>query len=184
MTELPELMFSIAASGAETAERLAAERELCLMLAPRIRLYGLRHLRNETAAADLLQEALLVLLEAVRAGRIEEPEHVERFVFGTCRHLVSRSRRDERRAQSFAGAVLPLSEATLPPAFSSVDSARLALCLARVGAREQRVVLLTFQEERGAEEIASELGTSVGNVRVLRHRAMLALQRCVEGNAA
>ena len=49
---------------------------------------------------------------------------------------------------------------------------------------EGRVVLLTFQEDRSADEIASELGTSAGNVRVLRHRAMLALQRCVTGSAA
>src|SRR3954465_6666630 len=104
MTELRDLVRSVGACRADADERSAAERELCLTLAPRIRLYGLRHLRNETAAADLLQEALIVLLEAVRAGRIEEPEHIERFVFGTCRHLVSRSRRDERRAQTFAGA--------------------------------------------------------------------------------
>ena len=81
------------------------------------------------------------------------------------------------------GAVLPLSAAELPPAFSSLDAARVALCLGKVGAREQRVVLLTFQEGWSAEEIATELGTSPGNVRVLRHRAMAALGRCVEGSA-
>ncbi len=69
MTEFRELVSSVAAYGAETAERFAAERELCLMLAPRIRRYGLRHLRDETAAADLLQEALIVLLQA--SARVE-----------------------------------------------------------------------------------------------------------------
>lgn len=183
MTELRELVHRVAAHGADTAERFAAERELCLLLAPRIRLYGLRHLRDDATAADLVQEALIAFIEAMRAGRVEDLEHVDRFIFGTCRHLVSRLRRAQRRAQTFAGAVLPLSEVALPPAFSSVDSARLALCLGRVGAREQRVVLLTFQEDRNADEIAIELGTSASNVRVLRHRAMLALQRCVEGSA-
>jgi hypothetical protein len=43
------------------------------------------------------------------------PEHVDRFVLGTCRTLVSRSRRDERRSKAFQGAVLPLSPAELPP---------------------------------------------------------------------
>lgn len=184
MTELRDLVRGACACAADAAAQFEAERKLCLLLAPRIRLYGLRHLRDEAAAADLVQEALIVLLEAVREGRIEDPEHIERFVFGTCRHFVSRSRRAERRAQTFAGAVLPLSDAALPPAFSSIDSARLALCLGLVGAREQRVVLLTFQEDRSADEIASELGISAGNVRVLRHRAMLALQRCVEGSPA
>jgi RNA polymerase sigma factor (sigma-70 family) len=77
--------------------------------------------------------------------------------------------------------VLPLSGAELPPAFTSVDAARLALCLGRVGAREQRVLLLTFQEDQTAEEIAAALETSPGNVRVLRHRAVTSLQRCMDG---
>ena len=34
----------------------AAETELVRRMAPRIRLYGLRHLRNECAAEDLTQE--------------------------------------------------------------------------------------------------------------------------------
>ena len=182
MAELRALVDTVA-GGAAMFARLAAEQELCVQLAPRIRLYGLRHLRDEAAAADLVQEALIILLEAARGGRIDDPEHVDRFVLGTCRNLVSRSRRDERRSKAFQGAVLPLSAAELPPAFSSLDAARVALCLGKVGAREQRVVLLTFQEDRTAEEIATELGTSPGNVRVLRHRAMASIERCLEASA-
>jgi RNA polymerase sigma-70 factor (ECF subfamily) len=182
VAELRDLVDAVAA-GAATCDRRAAEHELCVQLAPRIRLYGLRHLRDEADAADLVQEALIILLEAARAGRIDDPEHVDRFVLGTCRNLVSRSRRDARRSRAFEGAVLPLPVAEVPPAFSSLDAARVALCLGRVGAREQRVVLLTFQEERSAEEIATLLATSPGNVRVLRHRAMAALERCVAGSA-
>ena len=182
MGELRDLVGAVA-GGAATRDRLAAEHELCVRLAPRIRLYGLRHLRDEAAAADLVQEALIILLEAARGGRIDEPEHVDRFVLGTCRNIVSRSRRDARRSRAFEGAILPLPVTELPPAFSSLDAARVALCLGKVGAREQRVVLLTFQEERSAEEIATEIGTSPGNVRVLRHRAMAAIERCVAGIA-
>lgn len=182
MSELAALVRAVAGASAP-ADRAIAERALCLELAPRIRLYGLRHLADEAAAADLAQEALIVLLEAARCGRIENLDEVERFVFGTCRNLVARTRRDERRARSFAGAVLPLHTDELPPAFSSVDAARLSLCLAKIAAREQSVVLLTFHEERSADEIAAELGLSAGNVRVLRHRAIAALQRCVEGTA-
>jgi RNA polymerase sigma-70 factor (ECF subfamily) len=183
MSDLATLVGA-ATGEAATGERRTAERELCELLAPRIRLYGLRHLRDEAAAADLVQDALVVLVEAVRAGRIDQPEHVDRFVLGTCRNLVSRSRRKERRAQAFMEGVLPLSAAELPPAYTRLDATRVSLCLGQLGVREQRVVLLTFQEERSADEIAGELATSPGNVRVLRHRAMAALQRCVEGRAA
>jgi len=51
----------------------AAEGELCRRFAPRIRLYGLKHLRDEERARDLVQSVLLVVLEAVRAGRVDEP---------------------------------------------------------------------------------------------------------------
>jgi RNA polymerase sigma-70 factor, ECF subfamily len=182
MSQLRDLVNAVTA-GAAMSSRSEAEHELCMRLAPRIRLYGLRHLRDEADAADLTQEVLIVLLEAVRTLRIEDPEHVDRFVLGTCRNLVSRARRDDRRAKAFHGAVLPLSGTELPPAFSSLDAERVALCLGKIGAREQRVVLLTFQEDRSADEIAAALGTSPGNVRVLRHRAMAALERCVEGSS-
>lgn len=179
----PDLVTQIANRNLPPSERTAAEREVCLRLAPRLRLYGLRHLGDEAAAADLVQEALIVFLENAREGKIQNPEHAERFVLGTCRNLVLRLHRDERRKQAFEGAVLPLLDHELPPAFASVDSARLAHCLGKLAVREQRVVLLTFQEERSAEEIAKEVTTSAGNVRVLRHRAVAALQRCVQGAA-
>lgn len=182
MSELRALVRAVAGADAP-ATRHEAERELCLRLAPRLRLYAHRHLRDEAAAADLVQEALIILLRAARDGRIEDLDHVDRFVLGTCRNLVSRARRDERRARDFAGAVLPLQVDELPPAYSSVDASRLALCLGKIAPREQSVVLLSFQEERSTDDIATTLGISAGNVRVLRHRAIQALQRCIEGSA-
>jgi RNA polymerase sigma-70 factor (ECF subfamily) len=41
-------------------------------MAPRIRLYGLRHLRDEHAADDLTQQVLITTLETLRAGRLRE----------------------------------------------------------------------------------------------------------------
>ena len=53
---------------------LEAEAELFRRMAPRIRLYGLRHLRDEHAADDLVQQVLIIALEALRAGRLHDPE--------------------------------------------------------------------------------------------------------------
>ncbi len=41
--------------------------EMCRRMRPRIRLYGLRHLRSSSAADDLAQQVLLTVLEALRA---------------------------------------------------------------------------------------------------------------------
>jgi RNA polymerase sigma-70 factor (ECF subfamily) len=45
-----------------------AEAELFRRMAPRIRLYGLRHLRDPNASDDLTQQVILTTLEALRAG--------------------------------------------------------------------------------------------------------------------
>ena len=50
------------------------ETELFRRMAPRIRLYGLRHLRDVHAADDLTQQVLITTLEALRAGRLREPD--------------------------------------------------------------------------------------------------------------
>jgi RNA polymerase sigma-70 factor (ECF subfamily) len=50
-----------------------AEAELFRRMAPRIRLYGLRHLRDGHASDDLAQQVLLTTLEVLRTGRLREP---------------------------------------------------------------------------------------------------------------
>src|SRR5215470_4393750 len=90
-----QLVWAIAA-GADGAG--AAEAELCRRFAPRIRLYGLRHLRDEDRARDLVQAVLLVVLEAARAGRIADPERVDRFMLGTSRNVALRIRAGDARS--------------------------------------------------------------------------------------
>jgi RNA polymerase sigma-70 factor (ECF subfamily) len=183
VTPAAQLVRRIADPQLSAAERALAERDLCLQLAPRIRLYALRRLRDEAAAADLTQEVLIALLGGARENKISEPEHIERYVFGICRNLVLRVHRTRRHARAYEASVLPVQEHELPPAFAALDSNRVAWCLGKLGARDQRVVVLTFREEQSAEQIAQQLSTSPNNVRQLRHRAMLALQRCVQGHS-
>ena len=80
----------------------AAEAELYRRLAPRVRLYGLRHLRDRHAAADLVQQVLLMTLERLRAGKLREPERIASFVLGMCRMAVLEMRRGTRRARGAA----------------------------------------------------------------------------------
>jgi RNA polymerase sigma-70 factor, ECF subfamily len=39
---------------------------------------------------------------------------------------------------------------------------------------------MSFWEERAAEQIGERLGLSAGNVRVIRHRALALLARCLQ----
>jgi RNA polymerase sigma-70 factor (ECF subfamily) len=162
----------------------AAETEIARRFAPRIRLFGLRRLRDEAAAQDLVQEVLVTTLEALRAGRVEQPERLASFVLGTCRMTVANLRRSEqRRARLLAQFADELAPSPHSSGRALLDRDRLADCLESLPVRDRTVVALTFYLERGADEIARELGTSPGNVRVLRHRALARLHHCLEGLA-
>jgi RNA polymerase sigma-70 factor (ECF subfamily) len=175
----------ITASDAELAGSIAggsasdAENELCRRFAPRIRLYGLRHLRDEHAAADLVQQVLLVLLESVRAGRVHDLEKLASFVLGTCRMAVLDLRRGTRRRaallQNYAR-----EHAQFAPPDEPLDAARLNDCMARLAAREQSVIVLTFYQEESSEAVAASLGLTSSNARVIRHRALAKLRTCLE----
>src|SRR5512141_2878649 len=91
-----ELARRVASGRSDSA---AAEAELCSRLGPRVRLYGLRHLRDGAAADDLVQEVLVLTLERLRAGRVREPERLASFVLGACRLVVRNLRRGVRRRQ-------------------------------------------------------------------------------------
>ena len=174
-----ELVRRIALCGtSSTARARDAESELCRRLAPRVRLYGLRHLGDEDRARDLVQAVLLVMLEAVRAGRVEEPDHIDRFVLGTCRNVTSHVRRTEARAQPTAAEDLDVR--WVAPDVERIETAALFHCIAELDARARAVVHLSFNQEKTADEIGTLLGTTSGNVRVLRHRAIAEIRSCLD----
>ncbi len=161
----------------------AAEAELCRRLGPRIRLYGLKHLRNEAAAADLVQDVLLLTLTKLRQHELREPERVASFVLGTARPTVLDWQRGGRRRarilEAFPMDLAPQDEEPPEP----IDSRRLGDCLAALPERERTVLVMTFYDDRPADAVAAELKLSAGNVRVIRHRGLERLRGCMEGAA-
>ncbi len=184
VTEAPgevELARRIAAGADEAKE---AEAELYRRLAPRVRLYGRKHLRDDHAAADLAQQVLLMTIQKLRAGELREPERVVSFVFGMCRMVAMDLRRGRLRRERLLeqyGEDLTIADASVAP---QLDRDRLASCLDRLTERERSVVLMTFYEDRQADEVAGLLGLTAGNVRVIRHRALVRLRGSVMGGEA
>jgi len=173
------LLGAIAGGGAGRNE---AERALCRRYAPRIRLYGLRHLRDEDRARDLVQTVLLALLQAARDGRVRAPEQLVRFVLGTCRNAVLRVREVERRAEPTPDEVLVAAVGTETPR-DPVNAAVLLRCLGGLGDRARRVLELSFHDELESDEVAERLDLTRGNVRVIRHRALATLRACLDAPA-
>lgn len=160
----------------------ALEAELCRRYLNRARLYGIRHLRFDvTAAEDLAQQVMMIVLEALRAGRVQDLERIDRFMLGTCRNVSHSMRRAKRRQQETSQRLASeLGDVVVPP-WELVETRRVEDCLGRLAPRESRVLQLLFQEGSSAAEVATELRTSPGNVRVIRHRAIARLRGCVEG---
>jgi RNA polymerase sigma-70 factor, ECF subfamily len=148
-------------------------------MGPRIRLYGLRHLRDEDAPQDLTQEVLITTLEALRAGRLRKPEKLASFVLGTCRMTVldqcRGAHRKERLLEQFGADVLVPAQPSVP----HLDHEQLAHCVQNLRERERAVVVMTFYDERSGADVAAFLGVPEANVRVIRHRAIHQLRDCM-----
>jgi len=167
-----------------TPEASAAEEELCRRLGPRLRLYGLRHLRDPAAADDLAQEVLVLTLERLRAGRLRDPERLASFAFGACRLVARNLRRGVRRRQDLLGKFGASLPTTVEPDLSALGQRRLRPCLEALEPRQQTILVLTFYSERDSGHIARELSLTSENVRAIRHRALVRLRDCVEKGAA
>src|SRR4051812_42880254 len=77
-----------------------AEAQLCQRLAPAVRAFARRRLRSTEATREFQQEVLLIFVEALRGGKVEEPARVAGFVLGICRNLaLDRVRAHERRSK-------------------------------------------------------------------------------------
>jgi RNA polymerase sigma-70 factor (ECF subfamily) len=160
-----------------------AESELFRRMAPRIRLYGLRHLRDPHAADDLTQQVLLTAIEALRAGRLQDPAKLAAFLLGTCRMMVldlrRGSQRRERLLSQYGGLFPVLQQPEL-----SLDRERLARCVQGLRERERAVVVLSFYDEAPAAAVARSTGLSEANIRVIRHRALRQLRACMDARQA
>ena len=171
-----ELARAIASAPPGAAQ--AEEAELYRRFARRVRLYGLKHLRDEAAADDLAQEVLLVTIERLRAGEVRNPDEIGSFILGTSRMLAGSTERKARRRETLT-AQFHAPELYAEPAGAYGDIAAVERCLHGLTERDRRVLVLTFYAEKTSSEIAGELGVTGTVVRVARHRALERLRECV-----
>jgi RNA polymerase sigma-70 factor (ECF subfamily) len=180
----PEAELAQRIAGAAPGTDSDAEAALYRALAPRVRLYGRRHLRDDDAAEDLMQHVLVGAIVKLRAGELREPARIASFVFGMCRMTVLEIRRGGQRREALLemhGAELAIADIAPAP---RLDEARVAACMEKLAPRERSVLLLTFYEEEPADRVGASLGLTAGNVRVIRHRALQRLRECVTGARA
>ena len=157
---------------------MPTESEICQRFLPLLRAFGRRHLRDRAAADELAQESLVVVLSALRDGRIAAPEKIGGYVLGVARNLAREGYRQERRDRRLAAEIAPLVETAGPPTIE-VDQ-RLRHCISQLTARARAVLHRAIIDEETAAEIALALGLTEGNVRVIRHRALAEVRKCMQ----
>lgn len=156
-----------------------AEEALYRLLAPRARLYGLKHLRDAHAAADLAQDVMLLTLDRLRRGEVREPEHIASFVLGTCRLLVIDRKRGVQRRERIVETYIQDLDVTECVEPLALDTRQLSRCLGLLPERERTVIVMTFFDDSDANEVAQALAISAANARVIRHRAIDRLRTCM-----
>lgn len=156
-----------------------AESELYRRFAPRVRLYGLRHLRDPHAANDLMQQILMMTIESLRAGKLREADMIASYVLGMCRMVVLEIRRGTFRRDGLLQLYGDATEAADVVEPRGLDVAQLSRCMPQLSVRERSVLVLSFFADKPADEVAAELGLEPGNTRVIRHRALLKLRECM-----
>jgi RNA polymerase sigma-70 factor (ECF subfamily) len=87
------------------------------------------------------------------------------------------AQRRERILEQF-GVELAGPAPTLRP---RLDHDRLERCVQNLKERERALIVMTFYDEETGAGVASFLGLSEANVRVIRHRAIHQLRQCMEG---
>ena len=120
-------------------------------------------------------------LDRLRQREVREPERIASFVLGACRQTVIDQKRGQQRRQHLLDAyVADLPQADAAPA-PALDSERLQHCLQLLPERERTVLVMTFFDDSNADEVARAAGITAGNARVVRHRGIERLRRCLEG---
>lgn len=161
----------------------AAFAELFTYFAPRIKTMMLKVGATEQRAEDVAQDAMLLvwrkapLFDATRAGP-------SAWIFTIAKNAridaLRRERRSDRMASELGRQPEPdttLSDADLITAESEQLTRR---CLSRLSPEQQRVVALSFFEDKAHPEIAEALGIPLGTVKSRLRLALKHLKTMLE----
>jgi RNA polymerase sigma-70 factor (ECF subfamily) len=179
--EVADAMLAETIAAAPAGAATDAEAELYRRFAPRVRLFGLKHLREEAAAQDLVHQVFIVTLERLRAGEIRNAEAIGSFILGTSRTMASAQRKVGNRREALLDRFEDAKAMAAPIDAATLDLPRVARCLDLLPLRDRTILILTFYAEKPAPDIAAEVQLAPGAVRVARSRALARMRDCLSG---
>lgn len=153
-----------------------AEEELVERFHPGLLAHLTRRVRDREAARELANDVLMAVVQALRDGRIREPERLPGYVYGTARNLANNFLR-MRRARP-PGEPLDPDIAVVELGERAEDGERLARVRAALDLlrdTERQILLMTIEGLKPGT-IASHLGVTSQVVRARKARAMRKLE--------
>lgn len=152
------------------------EAELVERFWARVRLFATRWSGDAAAADDVAQETLRRVLEALRAGRLENPAALSAFVYRTARHVCLERRRSQRREWAFLGRWGERRDAEVAdPLNALVDQERCAMvrrALDRLSDGDRELLRMIYYEVVPTPDAALRLGITRETLRVRKYRAL------------
>jgi RNA polymerase sigma-70 factor (ECF subfamily) len=132
-------------------------------------------LHSPQAIEDVRQEAFVRVLEAVRSGKIRQPERLGAYVNSTCNIVLQEHYRKSGRDTSLE------DEEDLDPPAKGVDvigaiaarqmEEKVREILEELSERDRRLLREVFLDERDKDDVCRDFGVDRDYLRVLLHRA-------------
>lgn len=148
-----------------------------------LQIMALRALGDPDAAEEAVQETLVRALEALRDGRLSDPEKLGAFVRGIARHVIADAHRARQRSAPLQavpeGELGPSSDDPLTALITAEERNRVRLALTQLSAGDRQILHLSFFEGLTPAAIAQQLGEPALRVRKRKSRALARLRRAL-----
>jgi len=150
-------------------------------LSTRIYRYLRLRVSNQEIAEDLTQTVFVEMLQALKRYKRESRTKFSTWLFQIARFRLIDHYRKERPSIPIED-VPERAHPNLTVAPQEIDAGLVDKAIRRLPEKFQTVLHLRFREDLDPSEIATVLGTSTINVRVIQHRALKALRAILERN--
>ncbi len=155
----------------------ALEQNLAERFWERLRVFGTRRLGDSALGEDLAQEVLRRVTEALRSGRVLNPDALAGFVFQTATHVCLhhyRSRGREERALTRMTGMDPGNPGPGPLDALVSEEARTVVhrALGELNPGDRELLRRIYFDEEPSSETANRLKLTAGALRVRKHRAL------------
>ncbi len=136
-------------------------------------------------ADDMLQEALVVMWERVRAGRYEHKAKISTFIFAIVKNMWLRRLARTRReiATDMANDPTPSDDSSgLEQLIETEEAGQVASALTSLGDPCRKLLLLYYWEELAMDEIAVQMGfANADTVKSKKYQCKKALEKLLKG---